>query len=129
MSNRVEELEQTVSELESTIEGLTEELVDAKERIRVLESQLEIDAGDYVEPQSRRTRGAPPAREAEPDEIEAAVEGDAGRGEAGRADVDESAETQAAADGEAEAAKAADTQDSEDTDDSGSELGDDIIVA
>lgn len=110
MSNRVEELEQTVSELESTIEGLTEELVDAKERIRVLEGQLDVDAGDYVREQSDRTpRERRVAREAEPDEIEAAVEGETG----------------------AEADKAADPEESEeDADDgSGSELGDDIIVA
>ena len=41
MPNRVEELELTVSELESTIDGLTEELVETKERVRTLEEVLE----------------------------------------------------------------------------------------
>ena len=96
MSNRVEQLEHTVSELESTIEGLTGELVDTKERLRVLESQLDVDACDYVEVEERT-----PAKEAEPDDVEAAVEED----------------------------KAEGTQESENADESGSGLGDDIIVA
>ncbi|MDL5361724.1 hypothetical protein [Halalkalicoccus sp. NIPERK01] len=41
MSNRVEDLESRVQELEATVRGLTEELVEANERIRVLESQHE----------------------------------------------------------------------------------------
>lgn len=43
MSNRVEELESRVSELESTVRGLTEELVEANERIRTLEARTEED--------------------------------------------------------------------------------------
>jgi uncharacterized coiled-coil protein SlyX len=41
--NRVDRLEQQVQELEATVEGLTEELVEANERIRQLEEAL---AGD-----------------------------------------------------------------------------------
>lgn len=41
MSNRVEDLESRVQELEATVRGLTEELVEANERIRVLESRHE----------------------------------------------------------------------------------------
>ncbi|MCG1002259.1 MULTISPECIES: hypothetical protein [Halobacterium] len=37
----VEELEQRVEELEATVRGLTEELVDASERIRTLEAELD----------------------------------------------------------------------------------------
>jgi len=40
-SKRVDELEQRVEELEATVRGLTEELVDASERIRTLESELD----------------------------------------------------------------------------------------
>jgi len=98
MSNRVEQLEATVSELESTIEGLTEELVETKERVRVMEAELDVDAADVVEP--RREKEAP-AKEAAPDEIEQAVEGD--KTEAGE-EADEDSE-------------------------SGSALGEDIIVA
>lgn len=44
MSNRVEELESRVQELEATVRGLTEELVEANERIRTLESRHEETA-------------------------------------------------------------------------------------
>ncbi|PSQ20073.1 hypothetical protein BRD00_00180 [Halobacteriales archaeon QS_8_69_26] len=57
--NRVEELESTVAELESTVAGLTEELVEAKERIRDLEAELEPQPADGTgfateEPEPRR---------------------------------------------------------------------------
>jgi len=38
---RVDELEDRVAELEATVRGLTEELVDASERIRTLEAELD----------------------------------------------------------------------------------------
>lgn len=72
--NRVEELESTVAELESTIEGLTDELVEAKERIRVLEAELDTDAPTRVP--ERRRGDSPDATadtgEAQPDDMEAA---------------------------------------------------------
>jgi len=40
-SERVAELEGRVEELEATVRGLTEELVDASERIRMLEEELD----------------------------------------------------------------------------------------
>lgn len=43
MDNRVAELETTVSELQSTVRGLTEELVETKDRIRELEAELDVD--------------------------------------------------------------------------------------
>jgi len=106
MSNRVEQLESTVSELESTIEGLTEELVETKERLRVIESQLDVDAADVVQETSgAHIREAPaeevPTKEAAPDEVEEAVEAD----------------------------KDSEDQESTEAEGSGSELGDDIIVA
>ncbi len=39
--NRVEELESRVKELEASVEGLTDELVESKVRIRELESALD----------------------------------------------------------------------------------------
>jgi predicted nucleic acid-binding Zn-ribbon protein len=39
--NRITELEGTVDELQSTVRGLTEELVEANQRIRDLEDALE----------------------------------------------------------------------------------------
>jgi len=39
----------TVSELESTVRGLTDELVETKERLRELENQLDVNAVDVPE--------------------------------------------------------------------------------
>jgi len=41
---RVDELERQVAELEATVKGLTEELVDRTERIRQLEAQHDLNA-------------------------------------------------------------------------------------
>lgn len=41
MSNRVAELESAVAQLQATVDGLREELVDANERIRSLEQALD----------------------------------------------------------------------------------------
>ena len=43
MSNRVEELESKVAELQAAVNGLTEELVETKERLRQLEDGAETD--------------------------------------------------------------------------------------
>ncbi|WP_121742452.1 DUF7518 family protein [Natronorubrum halophilum] len=88
--NRVEELEATVAELESTVEGLTDELVESKERIRVLEAELDTETPTRVP--KRRTDNADAAdveetQEAAPDEVaeataDADVEEDAAQDEA-----------------------------------------------
>jgi uncharacterized coiled-coil protein SlyX len=97
--NRVEQLESTVAELESTVEGLTSELIEAKERIRVLEAELDTDTPTRV-PERRSS-------------------------DAETADVDEA--TEAAPDEVAEATADADeTATGDETEDSGT---DDIIVA
>ena len=44
MSNRVEELESKVAELQAAVNGLTEELVETKERVRLLEEAVEVFA-------------------------------------------------------------------------------------
>ncbi len=41
MGNRVEKLEQQVAELRATVDGLTEELVETKERVNELEADEE----------------------------------------------------------------------------------------
>lgn len=41
--NRVEELEAKVRELEATIDGLTDELVETKERLQVLEEESDVE--------------------------------------------------------------------------------------
>jgi len=43
--NRVEELESRVQELEASVEGLTDELVECKVRLRELESAVDEDIG------------------------------------------------------------------------------------
>ncbi|ELZ89915.1 DUF7518 family protein [Haloferax sulfurifontis] len=81
MSNRVEELESKVAELQAAVNGLTEELVETKERLRQLE-----DANDVEVPSRAATRrgdweteddpAADPAAEtAEADEV-ASADGD-----------------------------------------------------
>ena len=81
MSNtRIVELESAVSELQSTVRGLTEELVESKERIRTLEAELE-EANAEATHQFERTD------EAEADDVaQATAEADK-KGE--RAETDE----------------------------------------
>ena len=43
--NRVEELESRVNELEASVEGLTDELVECKVRLRELENAVDADIG------------------------------------------------------------------------------------
>ncbi|MXR41520.1 chromosome segregation protein SMC [Halobaculum sp. WSA2] len=43
MGNRVEDLETQVAELQAAVDGLTEELVEAKERISQLEQATEVE--------------------------------------------------------------------------------------
>lgn len=76
--NRVEELETKVRELEATVSGLTDELVETKERLRQVEDQFGPDLDDIVEGKpsrrkarqdggERRTQQRPPsAREQSP---------------------------------------------------------------
>ncbi|MFC7204434.1 chromosome segregation protein SMC [Haloferax namakaokahaiae] len=61
MSNRVEELESKVAELQAAVNGLTEELVETKERLRQLE-----DANDVQVP----SRAAQRRFEETPEEAE-----------------------------------------------------------
>lgn len=102
-NNRVEQLESTVAELESTVEGLTSELIEAKERIRVLEAELDADTPTRVP--ERRSEGEEPVD----DEVTEEAEPSADDGEAEPAD-----------------AEATEESDADETEDSGS---DDIIVA
>lgn len=44
MSNRVEELERKIAALEATVDGLTEELVEAKERLSQVEAAADVES-------------------------------------------------------------------------------------
>jgi uncharacterized protein YoxC len=56
MSNRVEELESKVAELQAAVNGLTEELVETKERVRQLEAEVEVEVAT-PEPAPERVEG------------------------------------------------------------------------
>ena len=102
--NRVDELEAKVRELEATVDGLTDEIIETKERLEALEGNG-ADAPDILK--SRTTRGD--ARRTTTEEAAADAEPPADEGEASADDVN------------------TDEADGEDNADSGS--GDDIIVA
>lgn len=70
--NRVEELESRVQELEASVEGLTDELVECKVRLRELESAVDADIGLAPEESSDgRAGGGSRAAEESPDTAEA----------------------------------------------------------
>jgi predicted RNase H-like nuclease (RuvC/YqgF family) len=60
--NRVEELETRVQELEASVEGLTDELVECKVRLRELENAVDADMGfdsDISRPANEEADGEP----------------------------------------------------------------------
>ncbi|WP_049935376.1 DUF7518 family protein [Haloplanus natans] len=99
MSNRVEELESQVAELQAAVDGLTEELVETRERLRQLEEGEGVD--------NSRTPGRR-------DSPHADVE---------HADSEPAPETETADETEAETETEAEDDDGSDSD------GNDIIVA
>ena len=103
MSNRVEELESQVAELQAAVDGLTEELVETRERLRQLEENDGVD--------NSRT---PERRESPHAQVEHAPE-----------DADDA--TEADADDEIETDTGAETEEAED--DGSDSDGNDIIVA
>ncbi|MCT9095733.1 bZIP transcription factor [Haloarchaeobius sp. HME9146] len=110
--NRVEDLEATVNELESTVRGLTEELVETKERVRILEAELEADPRGVATDVS------------EDEESTEMLTPEPGTSQAAQSEVDAAA---ARANNEGEGAKGAEEETDDESDESG--LGDDIIVA
>ncbi|MFB6074525.1 MAG: bZIP transcription factor [Haloarculaceae archaeon] len=57
--NRVEELESRVNELEASVEGLTDELVECKVRLRELENAVDDDLGFGVEKPAEEVEETP----------------------------------------------------------------------
>lgn len=98
-SDTTEDLEQRVAELEATVRGLTEELVDATERLR----ELEREAGMHETTSEKRARREQTDVTPEATQDEVAAESPEG-----------------------DTAKKADAEDSTDSEESSS---DDIIVA
>ncbi|ESP87474.1 DUF7518 family protein [Candidatus Halobonum tyrrellensis] len=49
MGNRVEDLETQVAQLQAAVDGLTEELVETKERLRQLESATDLEPSTETE--------------------------------------------------------------------------------
>jgi len=121
--NRVEELEQRVKELEASVEGLTDELVECKVRIRELENTVDEQNGfsDSTESTSVETDPEPAADAEAAEEAAESAESEGGDiivPEADTPNTQAPEEADKTADPEAEA-------ESESEDDSGS----DIIVA
>jgi hypothetical protein len=65
--NRVEELESRVKELEASVEGLTDELVECKVRLRELEGAVDEDLG--FAPESESAESKPDQTEASDDDM------------------------------------------------------------
>jgi len=63
--NRVEELESRVKELEASVEGLTDELVECKVRLRELESAVDDDLGFVPEDSAEQSTAADGPADAE----------------------------------------------------------------
>jgi len=104
--NRVEELEAKVRELEATIDGLTDELVETKERLQAIEAETGVEADVLAGRRGRRSESLTETSEAaEPSEQEPT----AGDGEPSADDVN--------------------SEEAEGEDDADSGSGDDIIVA
>ncbi len=134
MGNRVEDLERQVAELQAAVNGLTEELVEMKERVRQVEDAQEVSvegatAGAAGAPSEEPAQSAGGERQTHSDDHVEVVERTDGEssadGEAADAADDVLVPEQEATTPDAEAAK---TEESESEDDE-VESDSDIIVA
>jgi hypothetical protein len=67
--NRVEELEAKVRELEATVDGLTDELVETKERLETIEDETGIEPDVFESGRTRaKSDGNAASRNADADE-------------------------------------------------------------
>jgi len=138
MSNRVEDLETQVAELQAAVNGLTEELVEMKERVRQLEAE-QADVTRDAQPAAGPEDTGPTERTTVSDAHADVVETTTAGGDA--TDDDDAAASDASGDGvlvagEDDPAEAASTDDeatktpgSQDTEDDGESGDSDIIVA
>lgn len=73
--NRVEELEAKVRELEATIDGLTDELVETKERLEAVEKASDLDDDELMLGRSSRSERRETTETAEsPDDEDASAD-------------------------------------------------------
>jgi peptidoglycan hydrolase CwlO-like protein len=92
MSNRVEELESQVAELQAAVDGLTEELVETRERLRQLESDDGVEhtrAPERREPADEATDDVDATADPAGDDDDPALDAD----EVADADEDESSDS------------------------------------
>lgn len=149
MSNRVEDLEEQVAELQAAVNGLTEELVETKERVRQLEDGADADVvrktqpaagpesttaepttGNAVEdsgPTERTTKSDVHADVVEREPADATGAAGGVESDAAEADTTEAATAEAAA-GTADRADATDEA-ANDATDGAVDDGDDLLVA
>jgi hypothetical protein len=138
MSNRVEELEAKVSELQAAVNGLTEELVETKERLREIETAQEVEprasvTGNQADSETADSASAEEAAESESahsEILEPAHGGTMGAGPESNdaessADADDTETTTGSADGDADDIKS----EGDDEADDGESDESDIIVA
>ena len=106
--NRVDELEAKVRELEATVDGLTDEIIETKERLEALEGESP-DAPDILEGRTTRSEAQQATTEQAATDAGSDAEPQAGDGEASADEVN--------------------TDEADGEDNADSESGDDIIVA
>ena len=118
MSNRVEDLERQVAELQAAVNGLTEELVEMKERVRQVEDAQEV----AVETDTEDAASDAPADVDETSDTPANATGDASRGGGEhRTHSDDHVEVVERTDSPAESAD-------EPTSEATADAGDDVVV-
>lgn len=110
MGNRVEDLEKEVAVLEAAVDGLTEELVETKERLRQLESDAETELAPSEEGPDSHAEFVPNTDQSEPDD-------------------DIASDSDATAEAAGDEADEANREDHDTPDEPVSDDGDDIIVA
>ena len=136
MSNRVEDLERQVAELQAAVNGLTEELVEMKERVRQVESAQEVSveapAAETTAPPEEDTGSTGGERQTHSDdhvEVVERTDNDASGADGGSATSDAYGDVivpeQEATTPDAEAGNSVESEDGDDE----SESDSDIIVA
>ena len=125
MSNRVEDLERQVQELQAAVNGLTEELVETKARLQ------DLEAAEREEPEPPEEPSEVPAERTTKSDVHAdVVEANPEAKRAEESDADAAADSDAAAeDGSEESVEAAKSEEPDESSGDGESEESDIIVA